>query len=417
MLLLVASGGRTAAFLCRRTAAADPSRAAAAGRGGAARTEAAAISIRLRQRALASSASSTSASASSSPASSPLDAVSPDQALSHPTLASLDPGSLERNVKYLDLVLKADRDGLNMTAVRQRGPALLRHCADSLDLLPFIDREEKRWLLEQQQQQQGEEDEAVRNGSGKKSPRKPLFTVVDVGSGGGFPGAALAAARPAWKLVLIDALRKRCDAVSDAARRAGEKKRFRFPFFLFSSRASRLPRKEEAWNNERERERADANEGETRIKKSAGIGNAEVLWSRAEEAAAAAAAGVGDNSGAGERGTSSSPPSSLRESSPVVVARAVAELRTLAELCLPLVAPGGAWIAPKGPLGPGSQLELELEAARGAVALLGGEVERVAPLLPLVPGAPARSVVVVRKVGRTPAKYPRGNNLPGRRPL
>jgi hypothetical protein len=253
MLLLAASGGRTAAFLCRRTAAADPSRAAAAGRGGAARNEAAAISIRLRQRALASSASSTSASASSSPASSPLDAVSPDQALSHPTLASLDPGSLERNVKYLDLVLKADRDGLNMTAVRQRGPALLRHCADSLDLLPFIDREEKRWLLEQQQQQQGEEDEAVRNGSGKKSPRKPLFTVVDVGSGGGFPGAALAAARPAWKLVLIDALRKRCDAVSDAARRAGEKKRFRFPFFLFSSRASRLPRKEEAWNNERER--------------------------------------------------------------------------------------------------------------------------------------------------------------------
>ena len=247
-----------------------------------------------------------------------------------------------------------------MTAVRQRGPALLRHCADSLDLLPFIDREEKRWLEAQGEVRREDDEETL----GKRNSKKTVFTVVDVGSGGGFPGAALAAARPRWKLVLIDALRKRCEAVSDAAKRAG-------------------------------------------------IGNAEVLWSRAEEAAAATAAAPLFPDDGDER----EKPSSLRESSPVVVARAVAEMRTLAELCLPLVELGGAWIAPKGPPGTHSQMELEVEAAKRAIALLGGEIERIEFLPALVPGAPERSVVIVRKVRETPGKYPRGNNLPGRRPL
>ena len=353
-----------------------------------------------------SSSSSSSASSSSPSPPSPLDAVSPDQALAHPTLAALDPAALDRTTRYLDEVLRANGEGLNLTAVRGRGPALLRHCADSLDLLPFIDREEERWLLLLRQQLKEEEEEEVgeeeeeevgaeedSRGGGGPRHRRRLFTVVDVGSGGGFPGAALAAARPRWRLVLIDALRKRCEAVSDAARRAG-------------------------------------------------VGNAEVLWSRAEEAAAAAAVATSaaappphdDGGSKRESSSSSSPPSSssLRESSPVVVARAVAEMRTLAELCLPLVEVGGAWIAPKGPIkgggagsGPGnessssssSQLEREVEAAAAAIELLGGRIERIEPLPPLVPGAPERSVVVVRKVKRTPAKYPRGNNLPGRRPL
>lgn len=377
MLLLAASTGRAAALFCHRAAVADPSRIVAVGSGGAARYRTATATQRRRPRPLlsaaaASTSSSASSSSSSSSASStsPLDAVSSDQALSHPTLSSLDDRSLERATKYLDLVLKANEDGLNMTAVRRRGPALLRHCADSLDLLPFIDREEKRWLDEVENEAGDGEEEAKVSEEGKEEEvgKKRFFTVVDVGSGGGFPGAALAAARPRWKLVLIDALHKRCDAVAGAAKKAG-------------------------------------------------IGNAEVLWSRAEEAAAVVApVAVSDGGGDKKKKSACSSPS-LRESSPVVVARAVAEMRTLAELCLPLVELGGAWIAPKGPHGKHSQLEAELEAAQKAIEVLGGEVESVEILPPLVAGAPERSVVVVRKVKGTPGKYPRGNNLPGRRPL
>ena len=317
---------------------------------------------------LAAASSSSSTSSTSPPApSSPLDAVSSDQALAHPTLASLDQKALERTTRYLDLVLKANSEGLNMTAVRSRGPALLRHCADSLDLLPLLDREEERWREEARNRAKNDGNDGPEKGS------KVGFRVVDVGSGGGFPGAALAAARPEWHFVLIDALRKRCDAVADAVKKAG-------------------------------------------------IRNAEVLWSRAEEAAAVVASpppppSDDDDDGKEGNSSSSSSSSSLRESSPVVVARAVAEMRTLAELCLPLVEVGGAWISPKGPPGDNSQLELEVEAARKAISLLGGEIELIETLPPLISGAPGRSVVVVRKVKGTPAKYPRGNNLPGRRPL
>lgn len=319
--------------------------------------------------ATAAASSSLSSSSSSSSLSSPIDAVTVEQALSHETLRSLDRDSLRRATAYLDLVLARNGAGLNLTAVRAKGPALLRHCADSLDLLPFLDEEESRWTNDQEE----------------KEKNKEPFTVVDVGSGGGFPGAALAAARPRWRLVLIDALRKRCDAVSEACRDAA-------------------------------------------------IENADVLWSRAE-AAAEVKVKVNDADADNGNASSSSSSSSLRERSPVVVARAVAEMRTLAELCLPLVSVGGAWIAPKGPIGGGSGrgigegkeattsptattvVERELEAARAAIAALGGSVERVVPLPPLCAGAPGRSVVVVRKVRETPAKYPRGNNLPTRRPL
>ena len=137
-----------------------------------------------------SSSSSSSASSSSPSPPSPLDAVSPDQALAHPTLAALDPAALDRTTRYLDEVLRANGEGLNLTAVRGRGPALLRHCADSLDLLPFIDREEERWLLLLRQQLKEEEEEEVgeeeeeevgaeedSRGGGGPRHRRRLFTV------------------------------------------------------------------------------------------------------------------------------------------------------------------------------------------------------------------------------------------------
>lgn len=95
----------------------------------------------------------------------------------------------------------------------------------------------------------------------------------------------------------------------------------------------------------------------------------------------------------------------------VVVARAVAELRVLAELCLPFVRVGGHFLAMKGPRG-----DEELEAAGRALSLLGGEVERVVPLsLPF--GAGERRLILIRKRRPTPPAYPRKAGTPARKPL
>lgn len=59
----------------------------------------------------------------------------------------------------------------------------------------------------------------------------------------------------------------------------------------------------------------------------------------------------------------------LRQAYDVAIARAVAELRVLAELCLPLVRPGGHWVAAKG-TAPGE----EVDKAGGAIGKLGGKL-------------------------------------------
>src|SRR5206468_3942937 len=97
-----------------------------------------------------------------------------------------------------------------------------------------------------------------------------------------------------------------------------------------------------------------------------------------------------------------------REAFDVAVARALAPLPTLVELCLPLVRVGGRLLAQK--------TEKE-EAARAerAIELLGGLLE---PALP-APSAARESgiVVTVRKVRPTPAAYPRRPGVPARKPL
>jgi 16S rRNA (guanine527-N7)-methyltransferase len=90
----------------------------------------------------------------------------------------------------------------------------------------------------------------------------------------------------------------------------------------------------------------------------------------------------------------------LREQFDVVVARAVASLPVLAEYCLPLVRPGGQFIAMKG------QLEEELSAASRAIEILGGSPPQVRRF-PLPGTDMGRSVVTVCKVRKTPLPYPR----------
>ena len=118
---------------------------------------------------------------------------------------------------------------------------------------------------------------------------------------------------------------------------------------------------------------------------------ARVRWGRAEEVAREAG---------------------MREGFDVVIARAVARLDVLLELCVPFVAPGGRFIAMKGPGVRGEEMRLG-EAARGRLGC-GRPRERS---LQLPAGAGERVLLVFPKVKATPPDYPRPAGVPEKRPL
>ena len=90
-----------------------------------------------------------------------------------------------------------------------------------------------------------------------------------------------------------------------------------------------------------------------------------------------------------------------RESFDIVTSRAVANLRILAELCLPLVKPGGYFLAMKS-----VDSEEELAEARKAIETLGGSVEKTADYA--IPGTDVRHrLIFVKKIQKTDKKYPR----------
>ena len=90
-----------------------------------------------------------------------------------------------------------------------------------------------------------------------------------------------------------------------------------------------------------------------------------------------------------------------RETFDLAVSRAVAALPVLCELCLPLVKPGGKFLAMKS-----VESDAELAAAQHAIAILGGAVEAVRDYA--IPGTDVRHrLIVVEKVKKTPEKYPR----------
>jgi 16S rRNA (guanine527-N7)-methyltransferase len=100
-----------------------------------------------------------------------------------------------------------------------------------------------------------------------------------------------------------------------------------------------------------------------------------------------------------------------RERSDCVLARAVAPLRTLLELALPLCRVGGRLIAFKG-----KRAEEELAAARGALEVLGGSCTARRELR-LPGGGEHRTLLRIEKVAPTPPGYPRRAGVPTRRPL
>ncbi|MDR2356649.1 MAG: 16S rRNA (guanine(527)-N(7))-methyltransferase RsmG [Oscillospiraceae bacterium] len=92
---------------------------------------------------------------------------------------------------------------------------------------------------------------------------------------------------------------------------------------------------------------------------------------------------------------------SARDSFDFVVSRAVAKLNALCELCLPLVRPGGYFIAMKS-----ADSDGETAAAGVAASVLGGGTPEIFEYI--IPGADiTRRLVTTRKISPTPREYPR----------
>ena len=100
-----------------------------------------------------------------------------------------------------------------------------------------------------------------------------------------------------------------------------------------------------------------------------------------------------------------------REQFDLCVSRAVANLSTLSEYCLPFVAVNGSFVSYKS-----GDSEEEIHQAKHAISLLGGKVKNVDKFQ--LPGTDmGRALVEIKKTKQTPGKYPRKAGLPAKEPL
>ncbi|HEY3285249.1 MAG TPA: 16S rRNA (guanine(527)-N(7))-methyltransferase RsmG [Armatimonadota bacterium] len=128
---------------------------------------------------------------------------------------------VSRLLEYLDRVLALNQS-LNLTAVREPAEATVKHLVDSLSLLRAL-------------------------------PDVPQLSLIDVGSGAGFPAVPVHIVRPGWSITLLDARQKRVNAVrgfleamglldgvtlvADRAEIAGQRWEYRHKFDVAVARA------------------------------------------------------------------------------------------------------------------------------------------------------------------------------------
>lgn len=218
----------------------------------------------------------------------------------------LEDEEIRKFILYKDL-LKEWNEKLNLTAIVDDKEIIIKHFIDSLTIEKYISKD---------------------------------YSVIDVGTGAGFPGIPLKIIRNDIKITLLDSLNKRL-------------------IFL----------------NE--------------IREKLNLEKVDIIHGRAED--------IGKEE-------------KYREKFDVATARAVANLATLAEYCLPFVKVNGYFICMKG-----NKIE-EIKDAEKALKVLGGEIIEVKNFL-LPESDIERNIIVIKKIKETPKEFPRKAGMPSKNPI
>ncbi len=229
---------------------------------------------------------------------------------------SLSDVQLDQFLTYYEMLVEKNKV-MNLTAITEFDEVMKKHFVDSLSLVKVCEL------------------------SGNLS-------VIDVGTGAGFPGIPLKIAFPDLRLMLLDSLQKRVGFLQEVIAKLN-------------------------------------------------LQNAEAIHGRAEDFAK---------------------PGQLRESFDLCVSRAVANLSTLSEYCLPYVKVGGKFISYKSDK---VNMEIEgnrteIEEAEHAISVLGGKLtEQREFTLPY--SYIYRNLIVVEKNRPTPKQYPRKAGTAAKKPI
>lgn len=227
---------------------------------------------------------------------------------------SLSQEQMNQFYMYYEMLIEKNKV-MNLTAITEESQVVTKHFVDSLSIVKAF-----------------------------ASPdffKNDKLSVIDVGTGAGFPGIPLKIVFPHIKLTLLDSLNKRIRFLEDVC---------------------------------------------TALK----FTDVFCVRGRAEDTAR---------------------DKTHRENYDLCVSRAVANMASLAEYCLPFVKEGGYFISYKS-----GEIQQELDLGKKAVTILGGSVEDVIGFS--LPNSDlSRSLVKIKKIGLSPKKYPRKAGLPAREPI